>query len=134
MPSLSRWSIGAALIYLALGFTLGGLLLANKGLAFWPVLWLTLPSHMDFLLIGWMVQLAFGVAFWILPRFGKGRPRGKESVAWAAIIGLNLGIWLVVGGSMLSKPGFILAGRVVEMAASLVFILAGWKRVKPFGI
>jgi len=134
MPSLSRWSIGAALLYLTLGFTLGGLLLANKGLAIWPVLWLTLPAHMDFLLVGWMAQLAFGVAFWILPRFGKGRPRGKEGIAWVAIVCLNLGIWLVVGGSILSGHGFVLAGRVVEMAASLAFILSTWKRVKPFGI
>ena len=32
------------------------------------------------------------------------------------------------------RPGFVLAGRVVEMAASLAFILSTWKRVKPFGI
>ena len=31
------------------------------------------------------------------------------------------------------RPGIILAGRSVEMVASLAFILSTWKGVKPFG-
>ncbi|NOZ73444.1 MAG: hypothetical protein GXP38_16340 [Chloroflexi bacterium] len=67
MPRLSTWFVRASLIYLALGVTLGGLLLAEKGIPFYPALWIALPVHMEFLLIGWMVQLAMGMAYWILP-------------------------------------------------------------------
>ena len=46
MPRLSVWFIRSALLYLLLGFTLGGLMLWNKGLPIHPVLWRLLPAHM----------------------------------------------------------------------------------------
>lgn len=59
--------------YLVLGFTLGLLLLVNKGVPIHPALWRLLPAHAEFLLLGWTLQLALGVAYWILPRFGTRR-------------------------------------------------------------
>ena len=49
MPRLSRWFIRCALIYLALGFTFGALMLFNKGVPFYPALWRLLPTHVEFL-------------------------------------------------------------------------------------
>lgn len=92
MPLLSRWMVKFALVYLALGFTLGGLLLANKGVPIHPLLWLLLPAHQEFLINGWMVHLALGVAFWILPRFAHEPKRGNTRLAWMGWILLNLGI------------------------------------------
>ena len=69
MPRLSQWYIRSAFIYLFLGFTIGALLLANKGIPLHPALWGWLPIHIEFLLIGWLLQLILGMAFWILPRF-----------------------------------------------------------------
>jgi len=132
LPRLSCWFIRASLVYLLLGFSFGSLLLANKGIVFYPSLWRLLPSHMEFLLIGWMVQLVFGVAFWILPRFGEGSPRGKESLVWGAWSLLNLGIWLVVMQPVFNQAWFSLIGRVSEMAGVLAFVFVIWKRVKPF--
>jgi len=40
MPRLSVYLIRTALLYLAAGFTFGGLMLFNKGLPFAPALWL----------------------------------------------------------------------------------------------
>lgn len=71
MPRLSQWLIRTALIYLLLGFTLGALLLTHKGIPLHPALWSWLPTHIEFLLMGWIAQLTMGVAFWILPRYWK---------------------------------------------------------------
>ena len=82
MPHLSRLFMRAALVYLGFGFTLGALLLANKGIPFAPFVWGLLPAHIEFLLLGWFLQLAFGVAYWILPRLGRASGRGKENLVW----------------------------------------------------
>jgi hypothetical protein len=50
------------LIYLLLGLTLRSLLLANKGASWAPWIWNLLPAHLEFSLLGWMAQLAMGVA------------------------------------------------------------------------
>ena len=60
MPLLSQWMVRTALIYLILGFTFGGLLLTHKGIPLHPSLWAWLPAHIEFLLMGWIVQLTMG--------------------------------------------------------------------------
>jgi len=131
MPRLSSWFVRAALSYLAVGFTLGALLLAEKASSFYPMLWDILPVHIELLLVGWLVQLALGVAFWILPRFSKGPPRGNEAVVWLSFVLLNLGIAFVVAGTLLAVPGLLLAGRVAETGGVLAFVWGSWRRVRP---
>lgn len=131
MPRLSVWFVRAALIYLTLGFTFGGLMLANKGVPIHPLIWRLLPSHIEFLLFGWTIQLAFGVAFWILPRWRT--QRGNVRPAWAAFLLLNGGIWLVVAGSWFNWPAWTLvSGRLLETAAVAAFAWHAWPRVKPW--
>jgi hypothetical protein len=131
MPRLSVWFVRCSLVYLLLGFTIGGLLLANKGLLFAPWLWSLLPAHIEFLLLGWMAQLAMGVAFWILPRFGSGRPRGREALIYAALGTLNLGIWMVALQPYLAPVWLTVGGRVLEALAALLFLFGSWRRIKP---
>jgi cbb3-type cytochrome oxidase subunit 1 len=129
MPRLSQWLIRAAFAYLLLGFTVGGLLLTHKGIPLHPLLWRWLPAHVEFLLAGWVLQLTMGVAFWILPRYWKLPRRPNEVYVRLAFVLLNLGIWLVVAGTTFQAGGsMLLAGRVVELAAVLLFALHGWKR------
>jgi hypothetical protein len=52
MPRLSIYFIRASLIYLPLGFTFGALLLAKKGLMLSPEIWVLLPIHIEFDLVG----------------------------------------------------------------------------------
>jgi hypothetical protein len=132
MPRLSCWFIRTSLIYLAIGFTLGGLLLANKGFPFYPLIWRLLPSHYEFLLIGWIVELAMGMIFWIMPRFSAGTPRGNESLIWTSFFLMNLGIWLVVGESLLPLAWLMPAGRLLEAGAAVLFGIGSWPRVKAF--
>lgn len=133
MPRLSVWMIRAALLYLGLGFTFGALILFNKGLPYDPLVWRWLPVHIEFLLIGWMVQLALGVAFWILPRHTQGPKRGNERWFWLAAGLFNLGVLAIAGGYGFGlEGGFLLGGRVLELASALLFALNLWPRIKPF--
>jgi len=131
LPRLSVWLVRASLIYLLTGTVLGALLLAQKGIPYDARVWALFPMHMEFLLVGWLIQLAMGVAFWILPRFGSGNPRGESRLVLTAFILLNAGIGLAVLQPMLATalPG----GRVLEAAALLMFVAASWRRVKPHG-
>ncbi|MFZ0546408.1 MAG: hypothetical protein WAM60_13270 [Candidatus Promineifilaceae bacterium] len=130
MPSLSRWMVRAAFIYLLLGFTIGALLLANKGVPLHPAMWGWLPTHIEFLLMGWVVQLTMGVAFWVLPRYREKPARPRESFAQIAFILLNLGIWLVAAGTTFRLGGgALLAGRVAEFGAVVTFGFHAWARI-----
>ena len=130
MPRLSVWMIRTALLHLLAGFTIGALLLANKGVPLHPMVWRLLPIHIEFLLLGWTLQLALGVAFWILPRFQNARPRA--GLAWMAYLLLNLGIGLVAASVFLvTVPALTFWGRLLEVGAAVAFGLHAWPRVKP---
>ena len=131
MPRLSAWFVRASLVYLSLGFTFGALMLANDGLAFAPQLGRLLPAHMEFLLLGWFMQLALGVAYWILPRFTSGLPRGNETITWLSLILLNAGILMVALSTLFDVAWLALAGRMGEAAGVLAFLLIAWRRVRP---
>ncbi len=133
MPRLSVYFVRASLIYLILGFTLGGLLLANKGVMISPLIWALLPIHIEFTFVGWMVQLAIGIAFWILPRFSKSPIRGDERWSWGAFILLNAGIICVVLQSLFGLHWLSFIGRIFEALALTAFVIGNWKRVKPIG-
>jgi len=120
------------LVYLTLGFTLGAMMLAGEGLDLNPTIRQVLPIHMEMLLVGWMIQLALGVAFWILPRFMQGAPRGNETLIWLAFWLFNLGIGGVTAETFLGVPGLIFAGRVAEAGGVLAFVIGMWRRVRPF--
>ena len=131
MPRLSVWFVRFSLIHLFLGFTIGGLILANMGIPFAPWIWNLLPAHMEFLLLGWMVQLAMSVAFWILPRFKSNPPRGNVNLIWGTLVLLNVGIVMVVIQPLISVSWLALAGRFLETSSVLLFVFASWQRVKP---
>jgi hypothetical protein len=133
MPRLSRWGIRASLLYLAAGVTLGTLLLVHKGIPLHPGLWRLLPPHIEFLLIGWTLQLAMGVMFWSLPRFQHGPERGNEALAWWAFGLLNVGVVLVSLSSVLGGLRWLpFLGRLIEAAAAIAFAVHAWPRVKSF--
>jgi heme/copper-type cytochrome/quinol oxidase subunit 1 len=133
MPRLSTWFVRLSLLYLALGFSLGALLLANKAWQFSPSIWKLLPVHSEVLLLGWFVQLAVGVAYWILPRTSGIHPRGNPRLAWLAFWLINLGIALVIFEAFVPLGGLLLAGRLFQLAGVLAFVMGSWVRVKSFG-
>jgi heme/copper-type cytochrome/quinol oxidase subunit 1 len=134
MPRPSVWFIRTALCYLGAGFTLGALILFQKGIPYSDSVWRLLPMHIEFLLIGWTTQFAMGVAFWILPRFLHGAARGDERLVWLAYGLLNLGVLSVGAGAWLAAPGAALvAGRSAEMLAVGLFAIQAVPRAKAQG-
>jgi len=127
VPRASVWLIRSALVCLALGFTLGALMLGGKGLGWTAELPRAIPAHVELVVTGWMIQLAMGVALWILPRFGVRGPARREAWGWLAWGLLNSGIAMVVLGQAF-------AGRLCELAAILAFAGGVWSRVRASGL
>lgn len=132
--------IRVALIWLALGYTAGGLLLAHKGVPLWSALWALRGVHIHVLLVGWTVQFTCGVAFWILPRLDASGSRGDERPVWACFVLLNIGVsaavlrgllWMAWRADNLWLDG--LAGGLYLLGV-LAFARNAWPRIVPFRI
>jgi hypothetical protein len=141
MPRLSQLMIRTALLWLAIGYTIGELVLANKGLALLPWLWTLRAAHIHMLLVGWTVQLACGVAFWILPRLDASGSRGDERLVWCYYGCLNGGVLLAAlhdplatlagWGGWPAQAMLVLAGALYLLAALLCAAHA-WPRIVAF--
>lgn len=130
MPPLSTYFVRLSLLNLSVGFTIGAFMLANKGVAFAPWLWRLRSAHIEILLVGWLIQLALGVAFWITPRFWEKPVRGNVTGAWLALVLLNAGVWLIATSTSLSmSASIILAGRLLEVGAAASFAWHLWPRI-----
>lgn len=135
MPRLSVWMVRAALLHLVAGFALGALILAARGMALPPDLVARIrPLHIELLLLGWIVNLGFGVAHWILPARADGTGRGAAMGAGAAFALLNAGVLLAGAGQALAAPGIVpLLGRAAEATGAALFAAHAWRRVRPYG-
>lgn len=131
MPKYSVWAMRASLLYFLVGITFGTFLLINKALPFYNQIWRLLPLHIEFLLIGWIVQLVFSVAFWIFPRLSVGPKRGRTTFAWVALALLNVGVLMVSVANLIIKTQWVLFGRTLEALAVIIFAVYLWSRVKP---
>jgi cbb3-type cytochrome oxidase subunit 1 len=128
------WLVRSALCYLAIGVLTGAVLLVNRGVFLGGWVGRLRPVHIEFLLIGWTLQLALGVAFWILPRFRAGSERGRERSAWLSYVLLNTGVLAVAVGQAIGLPPAVpLLGHTAEALAAVTFALYAWPRVKGFG-
>ena len=132
MPRLSAWFVRASLIYLAVGFFFGALILVQKGIPFYAPVWNLFPLHMEFLLVGWLIQLAMGIAFWIIQRFSSGSPRGPVGLVWLSFALFNTGILITI--LQFWFPVVLLIGRILEIIAGLLFVIGSWRRIKPHGV
>jgi hypothetical protein len=125
MPRLSRLMIRTALVWLVLGYTVGGLLLLNKGLSLLSWLWTLRFTHVHLLLIGWMVQFACGVAFWILPRLDASGARGDERLVWLCYVALNIGVVLAALHDPLAAAfGETMIMHLMPVGAGVLYIVA----------
>lgn len=133
MPTPSRWLIRLSLIYLVLGITMGSLMLIQKAYPVYPAVWMLLPVHIEVTIFGWIIQLTLGTAYWMLPRFLNGKPRGDSALAYVMIALLNLGIIFVITDNLLAVTfPFRLAGRILEAGAVIVFVSLHWNRIVTY--
>lgn len=131
MPLQTRLFIRLALGYLVLGLAVGVALAVDPALRF---LW---PTYLHVLVVGWLTQLIFGVAFWLFPRASREHKRGREEYVWATLILLNVGLVLRMaaepfdlgpaGGTLLT------VSAVCHLGAALGFAANVWPRLKGGG-
>ena len=118
------------MVYLILSLLAGILQLLSS---WWgALLW---PTYVHLLVVGWLTQLIFGVAFWMFPRHSPGTPRGSERLGWACYSLLNSGLLLRLIGeparALGSRTGEILViSGLLQFAAGWAFVLNTWPRIK----
>ena len=142
MPLLSRCFLKTAMVYFVAGSCLGGYLLVAVGLqhAASPV-WQPVYWHM--LLVGWLMQLIFGVAFWMFPppagqlRPTHPSPQHFPALAWFTYAALNGGLLLRVvvepwhGVRPHAGLGWLLVlSAVLQVAAGWTFVITIWSRIR----
>ena len=135
MPYLSVLFIRTALIYLISGFSLGGLLLFNKAFTIDQSLWLLLPAHYFILFYGWIIQMIFGVGFWIIPKFDKSYV--NSLLVWFAYFSLNAGLILLFISFLALFLNYeikiiYIISTVLIYSGIASFIIHIWPRVRLF--
>lgn len=132
MPELSVWTVRSALVALVVGTLMGALMLAAKAGMAPPTLMRLLPVHQEIVLLGWLVQLAMGVGYWILPRVDGARPRAWLAVV--AVICLDAGVVAAALGAWFGVTGAIVCGRILELVAAIGFVGHFWTRIRLGGL
>jgi hypothetical protein len=132
MPPLARWYIKLAMLYLVGALVVGVL----QGLRV-PILSVAAPAYVHMLVVGWITQMIFGVAYWMFPKFAPANPRGSNVLGIATFLLLNLGLLLrvVVEPVRTWRPGalpgeLLVVAAVAQALAGVGFLLITWPRVK----
>jgi hypothetical protein len=141
MPPLARTFVKAAFVYFVAAFLLGALMMLDRWLNFSRWLKMVYLGQLHLLVVGWITQLAIGVAYWMFPRFRKAQnpqPRGSDALAWFVFIALNVGLLLrfLLEPFYLMRPQPWLAALmslsgILQAAAAVAFGLLVWARIRP---
>lgn len=137
MPLLVRWYIKTGLVHLAIALLLGVLLAAQPVLDLPSWLVALRPVFLHLLIVGWITQLIFGIAYWMFPKQSKERPRGNPRLGWLVFVLLNLGLvvravaepLVVLEPDSIAGAGLALSA-VLQVAAGWLFIANTWTRVR----
>jgi hypothetical protein len=149
VPTTSRVCVRASLAYLAVGAVLGALLLINRWLPLGAWVYALKPSHVVFLVSGWLTQFILGVGWWLFPPLKMGRradgtaarrgqaTRGSESLFWATFVLLNTGVLLRGLGAPLqawTRQSWLQAAGglsgLLLLAAAVAFVANVWSRIR----
>ena len=142
MPHQTRLFVKTGLVYLALSFALGAVLLLLEA-AGQPVPFVFAIEHGHLGEVGWLVNIVIGIALWMLPlnreRFPETQGRYPSALVYACFILLNGGLAL----RLIAEPWFQLGGRppvaaialviaaLAQPAAIALFVFIAWQRVRP---
>jgi hypothetical protein len=130
--------VKASLVWMLSGFIIGGLMMVDRVMPGMWRQWLQ-PTHGHMLFVGWFVQFAIGIAYWLLPR--KRRPElpvgYQENLAFAGCTLLNVGLLLRVVGEPMERIGnagslsmtILALSAITQVGAVLVFISQLWPRI-----
>jgi uncharacterized membrane protein HdeD (DUF308 family) len=125
------------MLYLIAGFALGALLLLNGIVRLPAVLLAAQPVYFHLLMVGWITQLIFGVAFWMFPKLSREQPRGSERLGWLSFYCLNAGLLIRAiaepWNSVAANPviaWLLPLAAVLQLIAGWAFVANIWGRVK----
>ncbi|PWH17658.1 MAG: hypothetical protein DDG59_07720 [Anaerolineae bacterium] len=132
MPKVTRWFVKTSFIHLVFALILGML----QSLPQWKMGgWF--PSYLHWLVFGWLTQLIFGIAIWMLPKFSNEKPRGYDWLNWMTYGSLNfgLGLRLVFEPWQLSswatgRAWVLIIAAFLQWFACLIFVGQAWVRVR----
>ena len=141
MPPLARIYIKASFVYFVAAFVLGATVMLDRWLVFSRWLRLVYVSQVHLLMVGWITQLAIGVAYWMFPRFLKeqdSRGRGSDRLAWFVFVTLNAGLLL----RLVCEPFYLMGPQswlaallalsgVLQAVSAIGFGVLIWGRVRP---
>ncbi len=138
MPRLIRFFVKTAFAWLVVALALKALALSPWGAsipAITPISW-------HALFVGWLTQLIFGIAHWMLPTI-PGAPkdllRGDERIMGGVYGLLNVGLLLrmVAEPMVIAQPGaglwqgLLIASAWLQWLAAMLFVFNSWRRVRP---
>jgi hypothetical protein len=135
MPFIVRWYLRTALVMFLLAFAVGILQALGTPLPALPAG--LAPVYIHLLVVGWITQFIMGIAIWMLPKYSQEKPRGIESLSWAAYFALNIGLLVRAFGEPLNAlhPGSawgwtLVLSALLQWTAGLLFVVNSWSRVK----
>lgn len=137
MPTLTRWYIKSALVYLAVALILA-LLLALPATINLPLfIRFMSPVYFHLFLVGWVTQMIFGVTYWMFPIITRVQPRGNVQIGWLSYILLNAGLLLrmlgepLVATQAVAGLGWLLVvSALLQWLGVVLFMYLAWPRVK----
>ncbi len=138
MPRLVRWFVKAAFLWLILALALKAASLSSWGSAIPAIT----PVSWHALFVGWLTQLIFGIAHWMLPTIPgapKERLRGDERLMWGVFFLLNSGLLMRVlaepmviqGGAFAFWRWMLLTSAWLQWLAAVLFVINSWRRARP---
>ncbi len=134
MPRLTRWFVRTSLVYLVAALLLGAALPWSVGS---PAGMPLRAVYFHLLVVGWIAQLIFGVAYWMFPRGPAARPRGSAALGVSVYLLLNLGLLARAVAEPMNAaspaPGWawtLAASAAAQWLAALGFVASIWPRVK----
>lgn len=137
MPTLTRWFIRSALIYLMAALLLAFILALNPLLTLPTFFNFMTPAYFHLFMVGWVSQMIFGVVYWMFPIISRQRPRGSQRLGWATYILLNLGLLLRILGEPLNglRPNSdwgwsLVISAILQWLAAVLFVVNSWPRIK----
>lgn len=106
MDRLTAVMVRLSLGWLLVGFVIGGVMLVDRAVPGAWRAWLA-PSHGHMLFVGWLLQFALGIAYWLLPRKrSPDQPLGyHKPLSWLGVGTLNVGVVLRVISEPLERIG-----------------------------
>ncbi|MDQ2670403.1 MAG: cbb3-type cytochrome c oxidase subunit I [Gemmatimonadota bacterium] len=140
MPPLVRRYLKTAILFLAVGLTIGLTLLVRRELlGIWPAPYLV-TAHVHAVLVGFVVMMIFGVALWMFPRAARDDtrydPRAAEVAYWLVTSGTALRMLAELLRSEWSHPALrwaVVGAALAQVLGAGVFFRAMWSRIRQVG-